>query len=103
VTVLQEMIAAGWPNGQIGQAVRDLLDGWYALLFEVAREAERRYGPLGPFTADEVAMLIGTTFIGSEALLLLGFDRKVIPILSAPRRIGVVIRQREELPQPKEG
>jgi AcrR family transcriptional regulator len=96
VRVLQEMIAAGWSNAQIGQAVRDLLDGWYSLLAAVAREAERRYGPLGPFTADEVATLIGTMFVGSEALLLLGFDRQNIPIRSALRRIGVLIRQREE-------
>jgi AcrR family transcriptional regulator len=96
VRVLQEMIAAGWSNAQIGQAIRDLLDGWYSLLATVAREAERRYGPLGPFTPDEVATLIGTAFVGSEALLLLGFDRQNIPIRSALRRIGVLIRQREE-------
>jgi hypothetical protein len=67
----------------------------------VAREAERRHGPLGPFTAEEVATLIGTTFVGAEALLLLGFDREVLPIRSALRRIGVLIRQLEEgRPQP---
>jgi AcrR family transcriptional regulator len=96
VRVLQEMIAAGWSNAQLGEAVRDLLGGWYALLAEVARDAERRYGPLGPFTAGELAAIIGTTFIGSEALLLLGFDRRVIPIRSALRRIGVVIRELEQ-------
>jgi AcrR family transcriptional regulator len=98
VRVLQEMIAAGWSNAQIGDAVRDLLAGWYALLIEVARQAERRYGPLGPFTAEEMATLVGTTFIGSEALLLLGFDRQDMPIRSALRRIGVVIRRLEEGP-----
>jgi AcrR family transcriptional regulator len=103
VRVLQEMIAAGWSNDQIGKAVHDLLAGWFALLIEVAREAERQHGPLGPFTADEVATLIGTTFIGSEALLLLGFDRRDIPIRSALRRIGVIIRQREEAPSPGGG
>jgi AcrR family transcriptional regulator len=102
VRVLQEMIAAGWSNAQVGEAVRDLLEGWYTLLIEVAREAEQRLGPLGPFTADEVATLIVNTFIGSEALLLLGFDRQVIPIRSALRRIGLVIRQREEAPPPPE-
>jgi AcrR family transcriptional regulator len=98
VRVLQEMIAAGWSNGQVGEAVRNLLEGWYSLLIDVAREAERRLGPLGPFTAEEVATLIGTMFIGSEALLLLGFDRQILPIRSALRRIGVLIRQREEGP-----
>ena len=96
VRVLQEMIAAGWSNGDIRDAVRELLGGWFALLTEVAREAERRHGPLGPFTAEEVATLVGTTFVGAEALILLGFDRQVLPIRAAVRRIGVLIRQLEE-------
>jgi AcrR family transcriptional regulator len=96
VRVLQEMIAAGWSNREICDAVRELLGGWIALLIEVARETERRHGPLGPFTAEEVATLVGTIFVGAEALILLGFDRKVLPIRSAVRRIGVLIRQLEE-------
>jgi AcrR family transcriptional regulator len=98
VRVLQEMIAAGWSNVDIRDAVRELLGGWFVLLIDVAREAERRHGPLGPFTADEFATLVGTAFVGSEALLLLGFDRPVLPIRSALRRLGVVIRQLEERP-----
>jgi AcrR family transcriptional regulator len=96
VRVLQEMIAASWSNEELGTAVRQLLEGWFALLADVARETEHRHGPLGPFTAEETATLIGTAFIGSEALLLLGFDREVLPIRSALRRIGVLIRQLEE-------
>jgi AcrR family transcriptional regulator len=96
VRVLQEMIAAGWSNKELGNSVRELLEGWFALLGDVARETERRHGPLGPFTAQETATLIGTSFIGSESLLLLGFDREVLPIRSALRRIGVLIRQLEE-------
>ena len=95
VRVLQEMIAAGWSNEEVGNAVRELLGGWFQLLAEVAREAERRHGPLGPFTADEVATLVTTCFIGSEALLLLGFDRQLMPIRSALRRVGLVIRALE--------
>jgi AcrR family transcriptional regulator len=96
VRVLQEMIAAGWSNREVRDAVRELLGGWIALLIEVARETERRHGRLGPFTAEEVATLVGTIFVGAEALILLGFDRKVLPIRSAVRRIGVLIRQLEE-------
>jgi AcrR family transcriptional regulator len=96
VRVLQEMIAAGWSNREVCDAVRELLGGWIALLAEVARETERRHGPLGPFTAEEVATLVGTIFVGAEALILLGFDREVLPIRSAVRRIGVLIRQLEE-------
>jgi AcrR family transcriptional regulator len=96
VRVLQEMIAASWSNKELGSAVRDLLNGWFALLADVAREAEHQHGSLGPFTAEEMATLIGTAFIGSESLLLLGFDRDVLPIRSALRRVGVLIRQLEE-------
>jgi AcrR family transcriptional regulator len=99
VRVLQESIAAGWSNREVRDAVRELLGGWFALLAEVARETERRHGPLGPFTAEEVATLVGTAFIGSEALLLLGFDREMLPVRSGLRRVGVLIRQLEE-PQP---
>ena len=96
VRVLQEMIAAGWSNPVIADAVRDLLGGWFSLLNKVAAEAEQRYGPLGPFTAEELGTVIGSAFVGSEALLLLGLDRQVLPIRSALRRIGVLIRQLEE-------
>ena len=96
VRVLQEMIAAGWSSEQVGDAVRELLGGWFSLLAEVARDAERRHGPRGPFTADEVATLVTTSFIGSEALLLLGFDRQLMPIRAALRRVGLVIRALEE-------
>jgi AcrR family transcriptional regulator len=96
VRVLQEMLAAGWSNPEIGDAVRDLLSRWYVLLAEVAREAERRFGSLGPFTPEELATLVANAFIGSEALLLIGFERPVMPIRSALRRVGVLIREREE-------
>jgi AcrR family transcriptional regulator len=96
VRVLQEMIAAGWSNPEIADAVRDLLGGWFSLLNKVAAEAEQRYGPLGPFTAEELGTVVGSAFVGSEALLLLGLDRQVLPIRSALRRIGVLIRQFEE-------
>jgi len=98
VRVLQELIAAGWSNAELGAAIRDLLGGWIALLADVAREAERRLGLLGPFTAEELATLVASAFFGSESLLLLGFDREVLPIRSALRRVGVLIRQLEEGP-----
>ena len=96
VRVLQEMIAEGWANEQIAEAVRSLLSSWYDLLVGVATEAETRLGPLGPFTAREMATLVGNAFIGSEALILLGFDRDLLPIRAALRRVGVLIRQLEE-------
>ena len=70
----------------------------YAVRADVAREAERRHGRLGPFTADELGTLVASAFFGSESLLLLGFDREVLPIRSALRRVGALIRQHEEGP-----
>jgi AcrR family transcriptional regulator len=99
VRVLQEMIAAGWSNREIGDAVRELLAGWFQLLITVAREAESRYGPLGPFTAEELGTLIANAFMGSEALLLLGFDRQVVPVRSALRRVALVIKEFEQRPR----
>lgn len=96
VSVLQEMIAAGWSDPAIGTRVRELLQGWLDLVTRVAREAESRFGPLGPFPAEEVAALVGQAFMGGEAMLLLGFDRGHWPVRSALRRIGVLIRQFEE-------
>jgi AcrR family transcriptional regulator len=98
VRVLQEMIAAGWSNRGICEAVRELLGGWFRLLAGVVGEAGRRHGPLGPFTAEELAALAGSAFLGAEELLLLGFDRQLLPIRSALRRVGIVIRQLEEGP-----
>ena len=96
VRVLQEMIAEGWSNPAVGAAVRDVLRGWYSLLTAVAGEAEARFGSLGPFTAAEVATLIGNAFIGSESLILLGFERDDLPVRAALRRIGILIRDLEE-------
>jgi len=96
VRVLQEMIAEGWANPAIGEQVRAQLRGWYDLLTEVATEAEARFGSLGPFTAREMATLIGNAFLGSEALILLGFDRDELPVRAALRRFGVLLRQMED-------
>jgi AcrR family transcriptional regulator len=96
VRVLQEMIAAGWSDGSLGARVRELLQGWVDLLADVARDAEKSIGPLGPFTAEEIAALIGQLFMGGEAMLLLGFERQHWPVRAALRRIGVLIRRFEE-------
>jgi AcrR family transcriptional regulator len=96
VRVLQEMIAVGWSTPAIADEVRAILQGWYDLLTAVAIDAEDRLGPLGPFAAGEVATLIGCSFIGAEALLLLGFDRHQLPIRAGLRRVGQLIRAAEE-------
>ncbi len=96
VRVLQEMIAAGWSDPQIAEAVRANLQGWYDLLTELADEAGRRFGGLGPFTPAEVACLVGHAFIGSEALILVGLEGPRTPARQALRKFAVLIRQMEQ-------
>ncbi len=98
VRVLQEMIAAGWSTPELAERVREMQQGWYDLLTDVAEEAAARFGNLGPFTPRELATLIGCMFIGGEAELLLGFDRRQLPVRSALRRVGQLIREFEERP-----
>ena len=96
VRVLQEMIAVGWSVPSVADKVRSMLEGWTDLLTRVAQEAESRFGALGPFTAREMATLVAIAFIGGEAFLLLGFDRQRLPVRTALRRFGQVIREYEE-------
>jgi AcrR family transcriptional regulator len=96
VRVLQEMIAVGWSDPAVGTRVHEMLQGWIDLLTGVVGEAEREFGPFGPFSAAELAALIGQAFMGGEAMLLLGFDSEDWPIRRSLRRIGTQIRQLEE-------
>ncbi len=95
VRLLQECAALGWSEEAMAEKVRALLNRWYSLLTEVAREAEARFGPLGPFSAAEVAALAGNAFFGAESMLLLKIDETHIPIRSALRKIGLMIEALE--------
>jgi AcrR family transcriptional regulator len=96
VRVLQEMIAAGWSNPEIAAAVRSFLGGWYALISGVGKEAMARFGRIGALKSDDIACLVGNAFLGSEALLLLGFEQDGMPIRRALRRFGASLRSVEE-------
>jgi AcrR family transcriptional regulator len=96
VRILQEMIAAGWSDTAVAAAVRELLGAWYRLLADVARGEAERTGGLGPFTPEEVAMLMGLPFMGAEGALLLGMDETEFPSRSALRKLGSVIRGLEK-------
>lgn len=93
VRILQEMIAAGWSDAEVAAAVREMTGGWYRLLADVARREQARGVDLGPFTPDEVAALMGTPFIGAEELILLGVTESTLPIRSALRKVGAILRQ----------
>ena len=92
VRVLQELIAASWADSPVAKVIQVGLMGWFKLLVELARRAEREFGGLGPFKADEVAALVGAAFLGAESGYLLGLEKKGLPIRQSLRRFGDLIR-----------
>jgi len=97
VRVLQELLAAGWSNTEIGRVVRDGIMEWITLLTRLARKVQDTYGLLGPFTPEGIAALVSASFIGAEALLLLGIEDQGVPIRRSLRQFGEMIRVREKL------
>ena len=95
VRVLQELITASWADTAVAQVVRGAIMGWVDLIVGVARKAERELGGLGPFSAAEVATLIGSAFVGAESTYLLGLEKKGIPVRQSLRRFGDLIRMSE--------
>jgi hypothetical protein len=89
------LIAASWADAAIGKVVRAGLLGWDEIMKRLARRAEREFGGLGPFSADEVSTLIGVAFVGAESLYLLGLEKKGMPIRQSLRRFGDLIRMSE--------
>lgn len=96
VRVLHEMIAVGWSDPVIADAVWRQLKGWSELHISVARRAADALDGLGPFTPGDIGALTGMTFLGAEVYLLLGVPSEDLPVLSALRKIGSVIRSLEE-------
>lgn len=92
VRILQEMIAAGWSDPEVAGAVRAMLGDWNRLLTDVARREQELGSDLGGFTPGEVATLMGTPFIGAEALILLGITESTQPIRTALRKVGLLLR-----------
>ena len=93
VRILQEMIAAGWSDSEVAAYVRDMIGGWYRLLAEVATREQSQGADLGGFTPDEVAVLMATPFLGAEELILLGVTEDTLPIRSALRKVGALLRR----------
>ena len=95
VRVLQELIAVSWHDAEVAKVIRAGLMGWVNLIAGLAREAEKKIGPLGPFTADEIGAFAASLFIGGESLFLLGLEKKGSPIRASLRRVGDLIRVAE--------
>ena len=47
VRVLQELIAASWADSPVAKVIQAALMGWFKLLVELARRAEREFGHTG--------------------------------------------------------
>jgi AcrR family transcriptional regulator len=93
VRILQEMIAAGWSDPEVAEAVRAVMGGWYGLLADVARREVEHGADFGEFTPEEVAALMGTPFIGAEELILLGVTETALPTRSALRKVGRLLQR----------
>lgn len=96
VRVLQEMIAAGWSDSTVAARVLAMLQSWFEVLESVAKEAEARFGSLGPLRPSDVAGLIGLAYLGGEAVLLLGDPSWGTRVRASLRSLGTLIRQFEE-------
>jgi AcrR family transcriptional regulator len=100
VRILQELIAASWVDPAVARIVRAGTMGWFDLLTEVARNAEREYGSLGPFNPEDIGALIGSAFMGAESMYLLGAEKAGAPVRQALRKVGDLLRALENRPQP---
>jgi AcrR family transcriptional regulator len=92
VRVLQELIAASWADAPVAKVIRAGIMGWLGLIIGLAQRAEREFGGLGPFSAEEVAALIANAFVGAESHYLLGLEKRGMPVRQALRRFGDLIR-----------
>jgi AcrR family transcriptional regulator len=92
VRILQELIAASWADGTVAKVIQSGIIGWINLITELARRAEREFGALAPFSADDFSALVANAFIGAESLHLLGLEKKGVPVRQALRRFGDLIR-----------
>lgn len=96
VRVLQELIAVGWSNQAVGEAVRAALAQWQRVIHSLVKEIGARPGALGPFTVRELSALIAAAFLGAESQILLGISEEDLPLREALRRVGDMIATAEQ-------
>ena len=95
VRVLQEMIAAGWSSEQVRGDVREMLDGWNAVLTDLF--SDTGVAAIDAAIAQHLAALTSALFLGAESLILLGMeDGERWPIRPALRAVGAHLRWLEE-------
>ena len=96
VRVLNELATAGWSDPVIGDAVREAIAGWIALLTDVARHSCASLGGFGPFEPEDIAALVSSAFMGAEMNILSGHENPKMPVRRALRRIGDMIEKIEQ-------
>jgi hypothetical protein len=92
------MIAAGWSDAELARQVLTMLRSWFDVLFDVAREAEHRFGRLGPLSAADVAGLVGLAYLGGQSVILLGDEHWGRQARGWLRSFAEVIRRLEQAP-----
>jgi len=97
VHVFQELLAQGWSNPKIAQVVIATLRQWFGLHLTLVEEFQQTSGSLGPFEAEDIALLIGPAFVGVESFILLGWEETGAPVRRALRRFGQVIQHFEDI------
>jgi len=80
----------------VAASVREMTGGWRRLLTDVARREQEQGADLYGFTPEEVASLMAMPFLGAEEMILLGVTEEALPIRSALRKVGVILRQISE-------
>jgi AcrR family transcriptional regulator len=95
VRVFQELMAAGWSNTEIGDAIREGIRGWINLLVQQTEKlmAGKEFG--NRFSAQELAALVGAVFLGAESAILLKLESPDIPYRQALRQFGGLLEQIE--------
>jgi hypothetical protein len=66
------------------------------LLTELAQKAQSELGLPTRISSDQIAALIATAFIGSEAFILLDLEKKGVPVRKALRSVGDLIATLEK-------
>jgi hypothetical protein len=77
----------------VAKQVLGLIQSWQTVLEDVLNSAE---GRLGPLRAEDAAALVGMSFLGGEALILLGDENWARRVRTALRSLVALIRHIEQ-------
>ena len=93
VRILQEMIAAGWSDPEVAEAVRSMMAGWYGLLEEVAEREAERGADFGDVHARRDRGAHGNAVHRRRGVHPARRHRVIAAVRSALRKVGKLLRQ----------